>query len=194
MLTIPSAIKPKKANDRARWLEQSLRLRMLTGEFEQDVRDDIRRLFAAEIAADLELAPDLSRNTFLLVHQQLATSYLEAPLVTAEGVEDTDLTPIMTARLWPIQRENELKLRALNESVIRLDWSNNDSEVRYRIVDPDALVLIPDKDYPDRAHLGKDIGHGRSGILATRLILFSELTSLIIGGSDKTRPPSLLLN
>jgi len=124
---------------------------MLTGEFEQDVRDDIRRLFAAEIAADLELAPDLSRNTFLLVHQQLATSYLEAPLVTAEGIDDDALGPILTARLWPIQRENELKLRALNESVIRLDWSNKDSEVRYRIVDPDALVLIPDKDYPDRA-------------------------------------------
>lgn len=151
MFTIPSAVKPKTENDRKRWKEQSLRLRMLSGEFEGDVRDDIRKLFAAEIAADLELAPDLSRNTFLLVHQQLSTSYNESPLVTVEDDKDADLSQTVTARLWPIQRENELKIRALNESVLRLDWSNEESEVRYRIVDPDAIVLIADRDYPDRA-------------------------------------------
>lgn len=150
MLMIPSAIKPKEDDDRNRWKEQSLRLRLLSGEFEDDVRDDIRKLFAAEIAADLELAPDLSRNTFLLVNQQLATSYSEAPLISVEGEEEADLSSIVTSRLWPIQRENELKIRALNESILRLDWSNEDQEVRYRIVEPDSVVLIPNKKKPDQ--------------------------------------------
>lgn len=152
MLIIPSAIKPKETDDQKRWTAQARRLRMLTGEFEEDIREDIQRLFAAEIAADIALAPDLSRNTFLLVHQQLSTSYEESPIITYtdEPEDDEDITKVNTSRLWPIQRENELRVRALNESVIKLDWNNEEDEVRYRIVDTDALVLVPDKDYPDK--------------------------------------------
>ena len=146
-MNIPSSILPKHKDDRARWRVQAQRQRILSGDFQDDVREDIRRLFAAEVAADLELAPDTSRNTFLMVTQQLAQNYTKAPAITTE--DDADLSPIVTPRLWPTQRANELKTRALGESIIKLDWSV-DGEVGYQIIDPATVVLIPDPNRPDR--------------------------------------------
>ena len=146
-MKIPSSILPKHKDDRDRWRAQALRQRLLSGDFSDDVREDIRRLFAAEVAADLELAPDPSRNTYLMVMQQLSQNYTKAPAITTEG--DEDLTPIVTPRLWPTQRSNELKTRALGESIIKLDWSV-DGEVGYQVIDPATVVLIPDPDRPDR--------------------------------------------
>ena len=149
MHTIPSHITPKNPADRQRWREQALRLRLLEGDFEDDVRDDIRRLFAAEIAYDLELAPDTSRNTFLLVNQQLSTAYLKPPSISLGEEDENDLSEVVTPRLWPVQRLNELRVRALNESVIKVGWST-DGEASYQVIDPSTLVVTAHPDYPDR--------------------------------------------
>lgn len=149
MHTIPSHITPKNPADRQRWREQALRLRLLEGDFEDDVRDDIRRLFAAEIAYDLELAPDTSRNTFLLVNQQLSTAYLKPPSISIGEEDENDLSEVVTPRLWPVQRLNELRVRALNESVIKVGWST-DGEASYQVIDPSTLVVTAHPDYPDR--------------------------------------------
>ncbi len=146
-MKIPSSILPASKDDRARWRVQAQRQRLLSGDFSDDVREDIRRLFAAEVAADLELAPDTSRNTFLMVTQQLSQNYTKAPAITTD--DDADLSPIVTPRLWPTQRANELKTRALGESIIKVDWSA-DGEVGYQIIDPATVVLTPDPDRPDR--------------------------------------------
>ena len=46
MLYIPSSIQPKDPSDKARWREQSLRYRLLTGKQLSDVRDEIEGMFS----------------------------------------------------------------------------------------------------------------------------------------------------
>ena len=67
MEMIPSSIGPTDDQDQARWREQSLRVRLLTGKHIDDVRNEIEDMFAREVAADLEINPDLSRNPFRLI-------------------------------------------------------------------------------------------------------------------------------
>lgn len=147
---IPSSILPDDTEDQARWREQSLRLRLLSGDHIEDVRKDIRAMFAQEIAADLTISPDLSRNPFKLVYQQLNSSY-EYPM-SVKIAEDQDLSPLLTPRLWPIQQQNGLNLLALNDSLIRVDWAywRGATEAEYQIVSPATVVIKPDPNYPDR--------------------------------------------
>ena len=151
LYTIPSTITPDNRDDAKRWAAQAKRIRLLEGEHAEDVRDDIRQLFAAEIAADMEISPDLSRNTALMVWQQLATAYANPPKITTKEDTGEELTAIVTPRLWPIQAQNNLVLEALNESLIRVDWEywNGATEATYRIVWPDSVVLCADPNRPD---------------------------------------------
>ena len=150
MATIPPQIQPADEDDRKRWDDQAQRIRILEGAHEDDVRDDIRSMFALEIAVDLEISPDLSRNTFLLVSQQLNTAYSKPPDVRLS--EDADLSPIVTPRLWPQQVQTGLYVQALNETLVRVDWAYWDgaTEATYRTVPPDTVVLTADPQQPDR--------------------------------------------
>jgi hypothetical protein len=152
MYSVPSHIKPEAAEDRERWAEQSLRYRMLTGAHIEDLRDELRRLFAREIAADLEFHPDMSRNPLRMIVQQLANAYAEAPKVTTEDPE-ADLSSIITPRLWPLQQRTELQTLAINESLVRIDWpywEPGASEVSYRTISPDLVVCTPSATMPDQ--------------------------------------------
>ena len=152
MYSVPSHIKPEAEADRHRGEEQSLRYRMLTGAHIEDLRDELRRLFAREIAADLEFHPDMSRNPLRMIVQQLANAYAEAPRVTIED-PDADLSSIITPRLWPLQQRTELQTLAINESIVRLDWAYWEpgaSEVTYRPISPDLVVCTPSKTQPDQ--------------------------------------------
>jgi len=152
MLTIPAHVRPKDNADKERWDAQAQRLRLLEGAHADDVRDDIRSMFASEIAADLEISPDLSRNTFLLVYNQLNTAYSQSPDVRISDDPDVDLAPVITPRLWPQQATVGLHVHAVNEALVRVDWAywNGATEATYRIVTADTVVLTPDPNHPDQ--------------------------------------------
>ena len=151
MYTVPSYLKPENQDDRDRWAEQSLRYRMLTGAHIEDLRDELRRLFAREIAADLEFHPDMSRNPLRMIVQQLANAYAEPPKVTTEN-PDEDLSAIISARLWSQQQQTEMLTLGINEAVVRLDWPywSGADRVSYRVIAPDVVVMRPNPSRPDQ--------------------------------------------
>ena len=138
---IPSFLKPDGVDDRARWNEQSLRYRMLNGEHRPDVQKTIQGMFGREFVGELNQQVDLSRNSFKMIWQQLSTAYLQAPEVTAhdDAGDPADLSPIISARLWPQRQTADLWALAIRESLFRLDW-NLDQGVQYRPVSPDVVV------------------------------------------------------
>jgi len=140
---IPSFIQPATDDDRARWREQSLRYRLLTGKQMPDVRDEIEGMFSQEIAADITINPDLSRNALRLIFQQLNVAYLEPPDVRAEGVDD--MAPIVTPLLWAQQQQTALYTLAIQEALVRLDWKHwlDATETSYRPIPPDLVVILP---------------------------------------------------
>ena len=151
-MLIPQYVQPKDPADQKRWKEQALRNRLLTGRHRDDVREAIEDQFSKEIAADLEINPDLSRNPYRLIYQQLNVAYLEAPDVRVPDDEDADLSPIITPRLWSQMAQGALTALAMGESVIRLDfkWWAGAKEVSYRIVNPETVVITPMPDQPDQ--------------------------------------------
>ena len=146
---IPSDYMPQSDEDVARWDVQSLRYRMLTGQQRDDVIEEIRGMFAAEISMELEVNPDLSRNTFRMVWQQLCNAYLDAPMVTLKDGQSPDMSSIITHRLWPQRQTADFWTQAIRESLFRLDWVPGGTTVRYRPVSPDLVVCRALPDQPD---------------------------------------------
>ena len=146
---IPSDYMPQSDEDVARWDVQSLRYRMLTGQQRDDVIEEIRGMFAAEISMELEVNPDLSRNTFRMVWQQLCNAYLDSPIVTIRGGGTPSMSSVITHRLWPQRQTADFWAQAIRESLFRLDWVPGGKKVRYRPVSPDLVVCRAMPDQPD---------------------------------------------
>ena len=68
-MLIPQTIQPAEQSDRDRWSEQALRYRLLTGKHRDDVITAIQDQFSLELAADMVISPDLSRNPYRLIYQ-----------------------------------------------------------------------------------------------------------------------------
>lgn len=149
---IPQTIQPEHAGDQERWREQALRYRLLTGKHRADVQQEIENQFCLEIAADLEINPDLSRNPYRLIYQQLNVAYLEPPEVRVSGGDDVDLSPIVTPRLWAQQQQTSLYTLAMGECLVRLDWQHwaAATECTYRVVQPDHVVIDALPNFPDQ--------------------------------------------
>lgn len=144
---------PKSKADQQRWREQSLRVRLLQGKHVDDVRNEIEDMFAREVAADLEINPDLSRNPFRLIFQQLNVAYLQPPEVRVDGDEEQpDVASIITPKLWAQQQSTGLYALSLNETMVRVDWKHwaDATEASYRMVLPDTVVVKALKDEPDQ--------------------------------------------
>lgn len=149
MYDIPGDYMPSSDEDLTRWDVQSLRYRMLTGQQREDVIEEIRGMFAAEISMELEVNPDLSRNTFRMVWQQLCNAYLDAPMVQTRGDDDPNFSNVITHRLWPQRQTADLWAQAIRESLFRLDWVPGGNTVHYRPVAPDLVVCRAMPDEPD---------------------------------------------
>jgi hypothetical protein len=152
MAIIPLAIQPQAEADRQRWAEQALRRRILEGKHRADVQKAIQNQFAGEIAAGLEVDPDLSRNPFRLIYQQLNVAYLEAPEVKVSGDDEADLSTVVTPRLWAQQMKTSLWTLALGECLVRVDLKHwvDATECSYRVVAPDCVVIKAMPNEPDQ--------------------------------------------
>jgi hypothetical protein len=151
MPTIPASILPPDEADQQRWKEQGLRIRLLNGKHVNDVRDEIEDMFALEIAADMQVNPDLSRNPFKLIYQQLNVAYLEPPEVKLSEEQEDDLSTVITPRLWAQQQATSLYCLSLNEVLVRIDWKHwaEATEASYRLVMPDTVICKALPDQPD---------------------------------------------
>lgn len=149
---VPTSIIPEDYEDQERWREQAQRRRLLEGKHKVDVQTAIENQFAQEIAAGLEIDPDLSRNPYRLIFQQLNVAYLEPPDVSVTGQDDADLSPIITPKLWAQQQKTSLFALAMGESLVRVDWKHwaGATEASYRIVAPDTVVIEAMPDEPDQ--------------------------------------------
>jgi len=139
-------------SEAARIEQQALRMRLLRGQQEPDVRAEVEADFDPAISYDLAFRPDLSENSFANCWQQLAIAYDTYPTVTTD--EDHDLSSLITPDLWPLCQTRELYQLAINEALIRCDWPTNKDdpqEVKYRVVDPSLIYgMRADRDHPDR--------------------------------------------
>mgnify|MGYP003131993022 CR=1 FL=1 len=152
MLAIPQTIQPENPSDRARWDEQALRYRLLTGKHKNDVIEAIQDQFSLELAQDMIISPDLSRNPYRLIYQQLNVAYLEPPDVSVTTDEEADLSSVVTPRLWAQQQQTSLYTLAMGECLVRLDWKHwsDATEASYRVVQPDHVVVKAMPDQPDQ--------------------------------------------
>jgi len=134
--------------------EQLLRDRLLRGQHEPDVEREIQKDYAPEIAAELQINPDVSDNLFLMTMNQLAVSYDHTPTVQAEGITDADdLAPIIPPKLWPLCQERDLVQRGIRECFMRVDWSTEEGTeaVSYRVVSPGYVIKAEaNASQPDR--------------------------------------------
>ena len=132
--------------------EQALRVRLLRGQQENDIEQEVQSDFSPEVAYDLSWRVDLSENSFKNVWQQLSIAYDHNPTVTVEDVDD--LSPIITPDLWPQSQCRQLVQQAVNECFVRLDWPSSEDEVqevKYRVVTPNMVYgCRAHRDNPDR--------------------------------------------
>jgi hypothetical protein len=151
-MLIPQTIQPAHQSDRDRWSEQALRYRLLTGKHRDDVITAIQDQFSLELAADMVISPDLSRNPYRLIYQQLNVAYNEPPEVHIQDDPDADLAPIVTPKLWAQQQQTSLWALSMGESLVRIDWKHwaGATEASYRVVQPDQVVVYAMPDEPDQ--------------------------------------------
>jgi hypothetical protein len=130
---------PADSVEAERWTHTSLRYRMLTGEWEEDAKDEITRFFSADVVQFLPPA-DISRNSFLQVIGQTSTLYDEQPALSVESEPDTQALGLDT--LWPLMQEVCEFTRGLNECLVRLDWNAALGQVSYRTVYPHMVTGV----------------------------------------------------
>lgn len=140
---------PKSKDERARWEITGRRFRMAEGAWREDARKHEEGFFAPELRQWLP-EPETSDNPALSVWSQIAILYDAAPTVQIEDPE-ADLSPVIRPVLWPLCQQRNLYVEALNECLIRIDWSSEGAEVRFRLVQPHMVTdLVQSRARPDQ--------------------------------------------
>ena len=144
--------------DQRRWEHTSLRRRMLTGAWEEDLEDELARHLSPDRRESWGPS-DLSSNPFEQITRQLSVLYMEAPAVSAPG----DISPLLgregyatRAGLWPLMSRVQQMVLGLRECIVRVEviphvrgGSSSNPGLYYRMVTPDCVYCEVDSDQPD---------------------------------------------
>ena len=123
---------------------------MLEGSHRKDVIEDIQEMFGIEVASELSIAPDLSRNVFANVWRQLNVLYDEPPTVSFDGSdEDTDISTVIVPQLWPVQQQRQFLTLGAGEALLRLDW-HSAGHIVVRTAPSDLVVAMAGDEDGDR--------------------------------------------
>jgi hypothetical protein len=146
--------------DENRWTHSALRRRLLQGNWEQDLEDELYRHIPAD-RREAWGAADMSSNVFEQTVRQLSVLYHETPIVVnsngdiAQLVERDGITDM--AGLWPLMQRMQQYVLGMRESIIRIDVTPHVIDgpayqpgVQYRIVTPDFVICDASPDDPDR--------------------------------------------
>lgn len=137
---------PVSAEDQARWEEEDLRHRIMTGRWRADAADEVRAFFHPEVAKNMRAdRPDITLNPLRLYAQETAVLYLEPPLVSLEGEHD-ELTEALPVGHWAHMDEINRNVNALNDVLLRIDWI--DDKPKSRMVLPNFVTAIADPKDP----------------------------------------------
>jgi len=138
MSTMP---RPSDPEECARWDEQSLRLRLLTGQWPEDALQREADFFAPEVRAMLPPA-ETSRNAFKSCTEQVAILYDEEWIVSAKDTDSDLLSVVLTGTLLPLLQERHRIERGVNECFMRMDWEEGDTQVQYRVLAPCFVACV----------------------------------------------------
>ena len=141
----------------------SLRHRMLTGNWMQDLQDEI----AQHIPASRQAAwgvPDMSSNIFKAAVQALCGLYVETPTIgvteatqgQAEGLIGRNGL-VNQAGLWALMQRVQFFTLGLNECFVRVDVNGDTTGLLYRIVTPDFVDADSDASDPSNPHTIKEM-------------------------------------
>jgi len=111
---------------KARWLEASKRVRLLSGEWLHDLEVAI----LAEVGAEKRRywgAADISKNIFRDVVSQLSVLYDSEGAVTHENSDAVQALHDRLAMFWPFMREHQKFVEGLRECLLKVDMVPTDN-------------------------------------------------------------------
>ena len=128
-----------------RWEHSALRFRMLTGNWLEDLEDELARHVPGDRRAAWGVA-DMSSNVFKAISKALSVLYSEPPSVGltgyGEGAADGLLARgglVERAGLWPIMQTVQLYTLGMREMLLRVDVDSTGSGLLFRPVTPDMV-------------------------------------------------------
>ena len=153
--TIPSKPIAPTNHDETRWNENALRKRLLTGEYFQDLEDELYRHLPTDRREAWGVA-DESSNPFEQVTRQLATLYHEQPQITNSEGDIQKLVGregyVQKAGLFSLMQRFQQFTLGIRECIMRIDIAHtptNQPGVNYRVVTPDFVYMEASQDMPD---------------------------------------------
>ena len=141
----------------------SLRHRMLTGRWMQDLIDTI----AEHIPADRQAAwgvPDMSSNIFKAASSSLCGLYREAPTIAVRESRENQSDGLVgseglinRAGLWPLMQRVQFFTIGMRECFLRIDITDDGKDLLYRIVTPDFVDAESSAGDPSRPNKIKEM-------------------------------------
>jgi hypothetical protein len=145
--TKPAAIDQETED---RWTQNSLRYRLLTGQWITDLEQELQRHFNSERRAVIGI-PDMSSNVFAGVTKALTSLYTEAPSIQTTGPAEELLARdgiIHRAGLWPIMQRVQLYTVGLREMFLHVGLNSTNTGLVYRPVSPDWIYATAPRNNP----------------------------------------------
>ena len=144
---------PTNEADANRWRAQSLRWRLLHGQWEHDAKDlQIRAM--GNLRSDAHGPPDLSSNVFASCANELGIHYNDGVTIGREvGAEDAAALDVLTEALVkaghaPIMQTAVIDLIGIREMFVRVS-QRKDGSIMLRPVYPHYVIATGDPDAPD---------------------------------------------
>lgn len=145
--------------DQTRWSHSGLRHRLISGNWEDDLEDELARHLPPD-RRETWGAADMSSNPFEQITRQLSVLYHETPTVSNLNGDIDDLIAreglVTKSGLWQLMQRGQQLILGLNEAVVRIDVNpfEPDSEIQangiqYRVVTPEFLYCEAHPDAPD---------------------------------------------
>jgi len=134
----------------SRWSMNSLRYRLLTGQWSDDLEDELGRHFSSERRAVIGIA-DMSSNVFASVTKALASLYTEAPSIQTTAPAEELLARdgiVHRAGLWSIMQRVQLYTVGLREMFVHVGLNSTNDGLVYRPVTPDWIYATAPRNEP----------------------------------------------
>lgn len=132
--------------ERPRAEQQALRLRMLNGEWSQD----LEAALAKHISSDRRTAwgiPEMSRNPFRSISTQVGGALYQSPPTTMGGDKEL-LSRVDDSGYWQLMQRVSTDLVGVREALVRKDYSERGGLLS-RPVAPDLVVIRAVPEAPD---------------------------------------------
>ena len=129
----------------SRFEHTSLRRRMLTGQWHDDLVEEIERHVPSDRARAWGV-PDMSSNIFKAATQALSVLYQEPPSVGVAYASPNQADPLLSrdglidkSGLWAMMQRVQMLTIGLRECFLRVDINEKKTGLLYRIVTPDFV-------------------------------------------------------